>query len=402
MKVLMTADAVGGVFTYAVELGRALRDLDVEVVIATMGPPPRPAQREALAAAGIAVRIGPYRLEWMEEPWADVHAAGEWLLGLEQEMQPDIIHLNGYAHGALTWAAPVLVVGHSCVLSWWRAVHGCDAPPQWARYRDAVASGLHAADLVVTPTRAMLDALQEHYGRMRRARVIANGSGDGVLPLGARDAFDRYPRSRTLRQPAVLAAGRVWDEAKDMATLAAAAEHIRWPVYIAGADRHPSGGRTLLDGVRQLGALEPEALHRWYRRASILVHPSLYEPFGLAPLEAAQAGAALVLADIPSLREVWRGAATYVPPRDATALAAAVNALADQPLLLADRAAAAGARARTLTAGTMARGYHAAYGALVRGRRSAAADAAAARDAAAAQDAAAMKDAAAEQATCAS
>jgi glycogen synthase len=361
----MTADAVGGVWTYAVELGRALRSFGVETVIATMGPPPSAAQREALAAAGIPVHVGPYRLEWMEEPWADVHAAGEWLLGLEQELRPDIIHLNGYAHGALPWAAPVLVVGHSCVLSWWRAVHGCDAPADWARYRSAVARGLHAADLVIAPTRAMLDALQEHYGSLRSTRVIANGRDDAGLRSPVAGDEPGGDRRGSPRRPAVLAAGRAWDEAKDMATLAAAAAHIRWPVFVAGADRHPSGARKLLDGVHPLGELEPDAMCHWYRRAAIFVHPSLYEPFGLAPLEAALAGAALVLADIPSLREVWGSAATYVPPRDPQALAAAVNALADQPLVLAERAAAAGARARTLSADTMARGYHAAYAELV-------------------------------------
>jgi glycosyltransferase involved in cell wall biosynthesis len=91
------------------------------------------------------------------------------------------------------------------------------------------------------------------------------------------------------------------------------------------------------------------------------VQPSLYEPFGLAPLEAARAGAALVLSDIPSLREVWADAATYVAPRDSRGLAAAVNALTRQPALLAERAAAALQRARALTARTMALRYHEAY-----------------------------------------
>ena len=36
--------------------------------------------------------------------------------GLERRLRPDVVHLNGYTHGALPWRAPVLVVGHSCVL----------------------------------------------------------------------------------------------------------------------------------------------------------------------------------------------------------------------------------------------------------------------------------------------
>jgi glycosyltransferase involved in cell wall biosynthesis len=62
--------------------------------------------------------------------------------------------------------------------------------------------------------------------------------------------------------------------------------------------------------------------------SGIFVSPSLYEPFGLAALEAAAAGTPLVLADIPTYRELWSDAAVFFPPRDAGALAEAVNRLA--------------------------------------------------------------------------
>ena len=60
--------------------------------------------------------------------------------------------------------------------------------------------------------------------------------------------------------------------------------------------------------------------------------PSIYEPFGLAALEAASAGAPLVLADIPTYRELWDGAALFFSPKEPGALAEAVNRLAaDEP-----------------------------------------------------------------------
>src|SRR3546814_15476866 len=65
----------------------------------------------------------------------DITRAGDWLMTLARELRPDLIHLNGYAHAALPWRSPVVVVAHSCVLSWWRAVHGCEAPPEWRTYR---------------------------------------------------------------------------------------------------------------------------------------------------------------------------------------------------------------------------------------------------------------------------
>src|SRR5690606_38167348 len=122
-RVLMTADTVGGVWTYAVDLARELGDRGVEVVLATMGRRLDPGQRRQVARIpSLEICESTYALEWMDEPWDDVERAGAWLLELEQELDPDVVHLNGYAHGALPFRAPKLVVGHSCVLSWWEAV----------------------------------------------------------------------------------------------------------------------------------------------------------------------------------------------------------------------------------------------------------------------------------------
>jgi glycogen(starch) synthase len=221
-RILMTADAVGGVWNYALELARGLGLLGIEVVLATMGPPPGTDQRaEAAALPNVTLCEGAYRLEWMERPWEDVAAAGEWLLGLERDFSPDVIHLNGYAHGALPWRAPVLVVGHSCVLSWWEAVRREPAPADWDHYRAAVRAGLQAAKLVVAPSRTLLRELARHYGPPGEGVVIPNGR-------------DPAPGPAVAKEPCVLAAGRWWDEAKNAATLVAAAPGLPWPVRLAG------------------------------------------------------------------------------------------------------------------------------------------------------------------------
>jgi glycogen synthase len=368
MKILMTADTVGGVWTYALDLAGGLDRFGAEITVATMGPLPGEAQRdEVRACRNVRLVSGDYRLEWMPDPWNDVTAAGEWLLALEQKLQPDVVHLNGYAHATLPWSAPVLVAAHSCVCSWWRGVHGHDAPQEWDTYRDAVRAGLAAADLVVAPTRAFLDELAALYGTPRAARVIPNGRDMHRLPLGARDAFGRYARVPSLPEPIILAAGRLWDPAKNMTALAQAAQRLPWPVYVAGSTNPPDGGVRSLGGLHHLGALAPAALRQWYGRASIFVHPALYEPFGLAPLEAALCRTALVLSDIPSLREVWEDAAVYVPAGDPDALAAALLALTRDPPLLSRRAEAAMRRAQRMTAHGMGAAYHDMYRQLLRG-----------------------------------
>jgi glycogen synthase len=375
MKVLMTTDTVGGVWNFCMQLCRALDGFGVEVTLATMGAPLSAAQRaEAHALRNTALRTSTFRLEWMRDPWDDVSRAGDWLLGLAGAIEPDVVHLNGYAHAALPWPAPVLVTGHSCVLSWWRATRRCDAPAEWAAYRAAVARGLHAADMVATPTHDMLSALRAHYGALPDAIVIPNGvddTGTGSVPAG-RSTAPAVPHTAqaAVGQPLVLAAGRAWDEAKNLATLAAAAPALRWPVCVAGADTDPYGVRRPLPGVRRLGVLSPAQLARWYARAGILVHPSVYEPFGLVPLEAALQRCALVLGDIPSLREVWGDAAVFVDPRDAGALKAAVNQLIGRPDRLQTLAAAAHARATTLSARRMADAYHTEYRRITQAYRS--------------------------------
>jgi glycogen(starch) synthase len=351
--VLMTVDAVGGIWTYALDLARALAEHGVRVSFALMGPGCSAAREAEVASIPTAsLHAHAAALEWMDEPWREVDAAGEWLIALERDLQPDIVHLNGYCHAGLGWRAPVMVAGHSCVLSWWRAVHGSDPPARWDEYARRVTDGLRCADLVVAPTAAMLSMLDFHYGPLGRTRVIPNGR---AVACGA-----------AAKEPFVLAAGRLWDQAKNVESVAAVAPHLSWPVYIAGDSLHPSGTRVSYDGVRCLGRVDARELAQWMARASIYALPARYEPFGLSVLEAALAGCALVLGDIRSQREIWGDAAVYVPPDNRRALAAAIERLAadaDARQALARRSSA---RARELTPRRMAERYLEAYRALVR------------------------------------
>lgn len=329
----MTTDAVGGVWTYATELRAQLTAAGVDVVLATLGPQAPPVADSPYLAC---------RLEWEPEPWEDVAAAGEWLLGLAEEADADLVHLNGYAHGALRWPVPVVVAGHSCVLSWHDAVRGTPAGPEWERYRAAVAAGLHGADAVVAPTGAMAAALQRHYGLGQRPQVIANGVSPHAAPT----------ITHVDREPLVLGAGRLWDEAKGLEALDAAAADMTWPVVVAG----DAGGRQA-SHARMLGVLPRDELRTLMGRAAIFAHPARYEPFGLVVLEAALAGCALVLGDIDSLRELWDGAAVFVAPGDAAALAAACERLSSDDELRGILAGRAGERAWRYDAATMASAY---------------------------------------------
>jgi glycosyltransferase involved in cell wall biosynthesis len=113
--------------------------------------------------------------------------------------------------------------------------------------------------------------------------------------------------------------------------------------------------------VHVLGDLAPEALALQFARASIYALPARYEPFGLSVLEAALAGCALVLGDIPSLREVWGDTALYVAPDDERALRECLARLISEPAAREDYAHAARLRALEFTPERHARGYLCAY-----------------------------------------
>jgi glycosyltransferase involved in cell wall biosynthesis len=346
MKVLISTDTVGGVLTYTTELAAALEAQGDEVVVATMGPRLRPEQRVALPDA---VHESGFRLEWMEDPWEDVDAAGEWLLGLEQAERPDVVHLCSYAHGAVPFAAPKAIVAHSCVLSWWRAAHGAEAPARWDAYRERMRAGLAAADAVVAVSGAMLTELErDHDLDLARTSVIHNGTRDSS--------------TRGEKQDFVLGSGRFWDQAKNLTALDAAAAGLPWPVVVAG---DLGGGGEEPEHAVATGALPPGELAEVRNRASIYAAPALYEPFGLGILEAARDGCALVLGDIPSLRELWDDAAIFVDPRDRGALHRVLGTLIGAPGLRADLAAQAEHRAATYSIERTARAYRRLYAQLL-------------------------------------
>lgn len=341
LKVLMTADTLGGVWSYALELCAALGEHGVRVALATMGAPLDRSQRVAIASLrNVELYQSAFRLEWMDDPWADVERAGEWLQEIERGFAPDLIHLNSFCHAALPWGAPVLVVAHSCVLSWWQAVKGEPAPPRYHEYRHRVAIGLKAAATVVAPTRSMLDVLEQCHGPVPNPQVVPNGINGKWL----------RPSPKKCR---VLAAGRIWDPCKGFELLNAAAAELSWPVLLAGR-RDPDQSFMHL---HLLGMLTRKEMVAHYKEAAIFVAPALYEPFGLAALEAALCGCALVLSDLPSFRETWGNAAYYFRSGNVESLRVALEKMVSDNRLRGELACMARKRALKLGAAAMGDAY---------------------------------------------
>lgn len=302
IRIMMTTDTVGGVWTYACALASSLAASGADVTLVTLGPRARVDQRQMLRGTGVNLIETDLALEWQDPEGRNVSDAKRVLGNLESRLMPDVVHLNSFREATFDWRAPTALVAHSCVNSWAAA---CDdtawlAEPRWRRYTERVTAALDMAQAWVCPSRAFHDNITAIYRPRSRGAVIWNG----IAP--------RAPATR--KQDLIFAAGRLWDRAKNIEALAAAAPGLDWPVEVAGPiDTRPSG-------VTWLGELPHAALETRLQHAAIFVSPALYEPFGLSVLEAAAAGCALVLSDIPTFRELWRGAALFFDPTDTDAL----------------------------------------------------------------------------------
>ncbi len=346
-RVLMTADAVGGVWQYALELARGFSDRGIQTLLAVLGPRPDPAKmREARKVPRLHLLHTDLPLDWTARSESEVLEVGTTLANLVEDYGADIIHLNSPSLAALgNYSVPVAATAHSCVATWWQAMHaGLPMPDDFQWRTEHTARGIAAADAVIAPTHSFAAALRQTYGLRSNILVVHNGRRPQIGSDGE-------------RRRCVLTAGRLWDGAKNVAALDRVAPHLDAPVYAAGPLAGPNGASIELRHVRPLGSLSDLALSRWYRRSPIFVSLSRYEPFGLSVLEAAQSGAALVLSDIPSFRELWDGAALFV--RDDDELLTALRELLDaeeHARVLGARARARAARyeASTMVDGTLA------------------------------------------------
>lgn len=329
-RLLLTADAVGGVWTYSIELARALHPLGYEVVLAVLGPAPAEAQHaEAIAIPGLRLVQTGFALEWLAASQTAILNAEAGLAALAAEVGADVVQMHTPALVSLErYPCPVVAVHHSCVATWWSALRGGPPPENFAWRTELVSRGLRNADAVVAPTAAFGRMVQRCYDLPCPPRGVHNGSA-------------RSARSGVMRDE-VFTAGRLWDEGKNVALLDEAAARLGVPFKAAGPGAGPRGETITLRHIHHVGVLDRAGLMARLVSRPIFASAALYEPFGLAVLEAANAGCALVLSDIPSFREIWGDAAAFVDARDAKGFAAAIETL------LGDRALRleAGRRAR--------------------------------------------------------
>ena len=203
-----------------------------------------------------------------------------------------------------------------------------------ARIRLPVAVRL--AQKIITPTESIRRDVCEHLG-IRPAKVVA-------IPSAARRSFQPVPAAQSaairnrlgIEDDFLLFVGTL-EPRKNLLTLVRAFEQVvlntalRPQLVIAGGEgwlmdetlsfieSSSVGERLLLTGY-----LGDEDLRSLYSACRMFIYPSVYEGFGLPPLEAMACGAPVIASRIAALRETLGDAACLFAPRDVAALAASI------------------------------------------------------------------------------
>jgi glycosyltransferase involved in cell wall biosynthesis len=336
-----------GVGRYVDELGRALEASGVEVV------------RYAVALRGSSDATRDHSIKRLRLP-AKVAQATWRRFGRPaiESLVGDVGVVDGpnFVLPALA-RTPGVVTIHD--LSFFRD----DTFPGGARLRELVPWSLERAAVVVTPTRAVADELVELLGVTDKRIAV---TPEGVAPhfFGAGPLSQSALGRMGIPGPFILALGTI-EPRKNLPRLLAAWASIRgelegWRLVIAG----PRGwGEELraTEGAMLLGRVGDETLPGLLASAEIFCYPSLYEGFGLPPLEAMAAGTCTVVGSYAAAPEVLGDAAVLVEPTDTEALAESLRSLAGDADTRRRLAMAGRARALSFTWDRTARKTAAAY-----------------------------------------
>ena len=345
MHVLMTTDTLSGIWTYTRELVSGLAARGARVTLVSFGEIPLPRQTAWMERlSNVDYCPTAFRLDWMDEGQRDLQEASSYLCSLIREVKPSLFHSNHLCYGSVPVSIPRMLVAHGDFVTWWKEVHGREPKGSaWLRrYTAKIAEAISEASALVASTGWMLDMVQSTYSPCRRNAVICHGRN----PIH----FNPY----VTKDNSVLAIGRMLDPAAQIHLLTGHDYSV--PVCVAEENRPADplapeiqASVRIQDGDRGMQIKGPQTeaqLRQLYSRASIFAATARYEPFGMPVLEAALSRCALILNDIPSLREIWGHAATYFHTNDSESLAEAVRILSEDEQMRHSSARRAFQRAR--------------------------------------------------------
>lgn len=181
---------------------------------------------------------------------------------------------------------------------------------------------------VVTSSNFSKQELESLYGSFNNTIEIIYGAVDPSF-------FSHIPtHSKSLKEKYFLAVGSIHPQ-KNLKSLFQAMKYFVGSdiqLYVVGGQRGNFSQDTSLQdslssNIKFLGRVSDSELLEYYRNAEAFVFPSLYEGFGIPPLEAQACGVPAVVSGIPVLREVYGDSVLYFNPKDPKDIAKQLDSL---------------------------------------------------------------------------
>ena len=289
---------------------------------------------------------------------------------LARQMHLDVLHVPSYRR--MVWASPCASVATIHDLAPFHVSRKYD----WKRmlYGRVVARRLaHRQDEIIAISQNTARDIGTYFGvPEKKIEVIRNGIDHGeFFPASADDARKQIG----IEQPFFLYVARLEHPGKNHVRLIEAFNQFKqstgsdWQLVLGGSDwtgaeyiHRAIKGSPFARDIRTLGFVTTDKLPALYRAACVFVYPSLYEGFGMPPLEAMACGCPVISSTGGALREMVGTAGILVEPEDTAGLAREMSRIANDAALRERLRTAGLAHARQFTWQAAARATVGVYG----------------------------------------
>lgn len=296
------------------------------------------------------------------EPWKQLLRRRVFQAGFTTD-RPAVFHATNYV--AHAFEVPVVATVHD--LSFRRFPESHPAKRLAWLDQHLPKTLVRAAHIIVPSNFTKKELLSLFPVDSRRVTVVYEGVSSQFRPRVQEETAGVLHEFNLLWKGYILSVGTL-EPRKNLVALIRAYEVLpdslkgRWPLVVVGGRGWKDEAirkemRTLMikGHLRYVGSVPHDKLACLYAAARLFVYPSLYEGFGLPPLEAMASGTPTVVSNRASLPEVAGAAATLIDPDDEQSLARTLESLLEDPAKLQAMANLGVDRARRFTWGACAR-----------------------------------------------